>query len=413
MLTTRMQIQALADRLAGLPVTCKAKDFNEPWKSCWLALENAPAGQANLSLVESLENLPDREAVVEAIFSARPGEPPGEFPSLREMAVDLLPIDWIWPGWIPRSMITLLGAVPGAGKSFLALDLSKRVIQGEPFPDGQKAPKPGANVIYVDAEAVPQLLNERANSWKMVTERLFLMLPEPGGMIDFSLARYRDQLTEMVARLSPELVILDSLSSISSKGENSVEDVRTVLYYLNALAQDFNVGLVLIHHLRKAGVIQGRLIELGIDDFRGSSHIIAMARSVMGLSVVQTTSTLDRNGPRKLEIIKTNLGPYPHPLGFEFAPLQAGGVFLKWGKAPKAYHEPTLLEKCVAWLQDLLSQADAPLKPRDVIELGDGEGYSRALVYHAREALGEAIENTHGRKHPDNCWKWAQRDGQS
>jgi hypothetical protein len=54
-----------------------------------------------------------------------------------------------------------------------------------------------------------------------------------------------------------------------------------------------------------------------------------------------------------------------------------------------------------------------PLKPGQVIELGEGEGYSRALVYHARETLGDVIENTHGRKHPDNCWKWAQKEDES
>ena len=46
--------------------------------------------------------------------------------------------------------------------SYLALDLVRRIIADEPFPDGVPQPLPGANVIYVDAESVPQIISERA-----------------------------------------------------------------------------------------------------------------------------------------------------------------------------------------------------------------------------------------------------------
>ena len=271
---------------------------------------------------------------------------------------------------------------------------------------GSCSRRAGACVVYVDAEAVPQLLNQRALQWQMDSSRLFLLLPQPGEMIDFGQARDQDRLVEMVSALSPDLVIIDSLSSISTKGENNVEDVRLVLGYLNLLAQDFDIGLVLIHHLRKGSSLQARLWDVSIDDFRGSGHIIAMSRSVMGLSVVQAQAEPDRNGPRKLEIIKTNLGAYPSPLGFEFAPLQPAGVFLKWGSAPQPYQEPTQLEKCKAWLESLLRLSTEPLKPRQVIEQGEEEGYGRSLIYRAREELANSIQNTHGRQHPHNAWQW-------
>ncbi len=60
---------------------------------------------------------------------------------------------------------------------------------------------------------------------------------------------------------------------------------------------------------------QRHLADGGIHDFRGSGHITAMARTVLGLSVVQTGKTFSLNGPRRLELVKTNLGPYPNPLG--------------------------------------------------------------------------------------------------
>ena len=149
MLTNRMQVQSIADRLAGLTPTfgsraqpLKPSDFDEPWRTCWKALEQAAPGQERNALMRALEKSPDREWVIGSILSARPGAPLGKFPSLQELAPSLPEIEWIWPGWIPRGMITLLGSVPGAGKSFLALDLARRVLQGEPFPGNSPHPCP-------------------------------------------------------------------------------------------------------------------------------------------------------------------------------------------------------------------------------------------------------------------------------
>jgi hypothetical protein len=79
---------------------------------------------------------------------------------LAEIADDLPPITWFWSDWIPNGMITLLGSAPGIGKSFFALDLARRVIHGMAFPDGSATPRPGAAVIYVDAELVPQMMSD-------------------------------------------------------------------------------------------------------------------------------------------------------------------------------------------------------------------------------------------------------------
>ena len=129
---------------------------------------------------------------------------------------------------------------------------------------------------------------------------LFLMLPRPNDMLDFGRDEYKSQLHAMIQQIDPELIIVDSLSSVSTKGENNIEDIRGIMGYFNEIASTYNVGLVLIHHLRKRGGQQMQLdAALSIDDFRGSSHIIAMSRSVMGLSVVQASPDDQHNGPRK------------------------------------------------------------------------------------------------------------------
>lgn len=337
--------------------------------------------------------------------------PQQNFQSFAVLAERLPPVQWLWPGWIPRGMLSLLGAVPGAGKSLVGLDMARRIINGDAFPDGARNPYGPQNAIYVDAEMVPQLLKERATAWKVNLERLFLMLPNPNDMIDFGRPEYKDKLRNMVSKLKPGLVIIDSLSSVTSKGENNVEDIREIMGFLNELVNVHQTSMIVIHHLRKRGGPQQASLpgfsDLSIDDFRGSSHIIAMSRSVMGLSVVQTTPERDRNGPRKLEVIKTNLAAYPDPLGCELMPMHPNGVFLRYtDEAPKEYREPSKVDQCAEWLVMLLKDGE-PLRPKEVVDLAQEEGFSQATVYRARKTISNII-NTDGSQSPSNKWEWRE-----
>jgi len=412
MLTNRIQIQAIADLLAGLGESdLPIADFREPWRAAYGAVLHARGPGSNeaisaavqQALARALDERSDRESIIGAIFAAIPGTKL-EFPSLQKIAGSLPPVTWLWPDWIPVGMITLLGSVPGAGKSYVALDLARRIIAAEQFPDGAPIPRPAANVIYVDAEVVPQIINQRAGLWHMDTSRLFLMQPQDRLFIDFSEGTDRDTLIEMAYHLDPALIVVDSLSSISSKGENNVEDVREVLGFLNMLAKDAQCGLLLIHHLRKRGPVP-LLDVLDIDDFRGSGHIIAMARSVLGLSIVQTGSQPDRNGPRRLEVVKTNLARYPEPIGVQFLPQHPTGVLLQYGEPPEQYRQPTKAGECGQWLLKTLQEAGEPMKPAEIVALAEEVGFSRAMVYRARRLLEDSVRNTETGRHPRNMWE--------
>lgn len=339
------------------------------------------------------------------------GDTQQTYQTFAELAATLPPIRWLWPKWMPRGMITLLGAVPGAGKSMVALDFARRVIHNLPWPNGDPQTNlESRNVIYIDAEMVPQLLKERAEAWKIDMSKLFLMLPNPNDALDFSRTEYQQRLRAMATTLKPAMIVIDSLSSISTRGENNVEDIRGILSFFNELAATTQTALVLIHHLRKRGnSLQMGLpgFDVGIDDFRGSSHIIAMARVVMALSVIQTDATPNRNGPRKLEVLKSNLAGYPDPLGVEFLPLHPNGVLLQWAEeAPEPYKDDSKQDKCTQWLEQTLREATEPIKPKDVLKLAEYEGYGRTLVYEARRSLGAQIADTDGRQSPHNMWYW-------
>lgn len=406
MLSETLQIRALANRLAGIQEDFPAHLFTEPWRTCWQALEGVPPESAPQTLVDTVKEHPERERILQAIFSVRPESIRNDYPSLEVMAAMLKPIEWIWADWLPRGMLTVLGAAPGVGKSFLGMDLVWRILHGQTFPDGSPVQRRSdtSTVLYVDAEAIPQVINQRAQAYGIDCKRLFLLVPDLHESLDFGEQKYRDRLTEMLAALQPELVIVDSLSSIHSRGQNNVEDVRDLLRFLSSVAAAFGTGLLLIHHIRKPGNGQDmQAYDLSMSDLSGSGHIVAMARVVWGLHVVQTGPEPDPNGPRRLKMLKTNFGAYASPLGFVFQPRGDAAVLQWLDTPPEAYRPPTERERCEAWLLEQLQSG--PKKPKDIVQDAEAAGFSRAMVYRARKNLEGQIEDTTGRNSPQNRWQ--------
>jgi hypothetical protein len=150
-------------------------------------------------------------------------------------------------------------------------------------------------------------------------------------------------------------------------------------------------------------------VDFGMEDLSGSGYITQQARVVMGLRVVQTGPEFDPNGPRELKVLKSNLGAYPQPLGFNFEPLLPEGARLKWNnQAPKEFREPTQSDLCREWLENTLRENPQGLHPKEVLKLGFDQGFSRTMIFRARRELSVRITNTRGRQAPDNAWKWSE-----
>jgi hypothetical protein len=369
------------------------------------AMENEAEGVQRTSFIASMvfEELTanDRREIEET------AEENGRLEALN--ALDLPAIEWVWERWIPRGMLTVMGAMPSAGKSYVMLDLAARVIAGTTWPDGSAVGRSGP-VIYVDAENVPQIQAQRARAWGMDQSRLFLMRPEDTRlMVDFGDDYDRDRLLQGLWQLRPEMVVVDSLSTISTKGENNVEEVRSIFSFLSRAALDYGCGMVIIHHLRKPGAQQLPLPKfLSFNDLRGSSHITAMSRSIIGLHWVQTGQTMDLNSPRRMEVLKTNLCRYPKALGVEFRSMETDEEVaeLVYGEAPSEWEEPTKKKDCADWLIELLGDV-GELAPKEIMEAAEEAGYNERMVYRARKDLGDLVVDTQKRRHPGNKWRLA------
>jgi hypothetical protein len=399
----RWMIKTLLDGKTG---SVDVRQMDDPFlRSCFEAIRAVPAADRRYALIEYLTaHYGNWKELYDSLNTCSPPRE-GAFASYADLAPSLPPIDWFWEGWIPNRLLSALAAPPGAGKSMIALDLARRTMAGELGPDGAPIQPRSSKVIYVDAENIPQITMERARTWGMALDHLYPMLPPPYGIIDFDKPEERDRLIEMANALHPGLIVIDSLSMVSNQGDTNVEEVRPLLTFLAALANDADCAVLLIHHTRKRArnALPGR--QMTLDDVRGSGHIVAACRSLLGLSVIQTGPLPDPNGPRKLQILKTNLGTYPDPLGVRFFPCHPQkGVEVHYGDPPHPYLPPTTSDRCAEWLLSTLAEAGEPLRPREIVHAAQEAGFTRSAVYKARRQLGAQIANTAGRRNPENKW---------
>lgn len=329
---------------------------------------------------------------------------PLHYPSVDGTLDQLPDLRWLWHPWIARGQITLLTGDPSAGKSYLSLDLARRIAADTTWPDGTPVGQPGVT-LYVDAENRPSVLKIRVSNWTDAQrQRLYYMLPAPNlMMIDLEGDLDRERFLDRVYRLRPALIIIDSYGSISLKGENNKEDVQRILSFLTRVSRDYDCAVVIIHHLRKRSRIQLTLPQMpriSIHSVRGSGHIGAMATNILGLQLVGT----DQNGVRSLHVVKNNLGIAPEPIGVTFIPWSENPevAVISYGDVPEPDHDLTKVEQCMEWLVELLE--DGALSPSEIIDLAEYEDYNRRMVFRARNKLGAAIVDTEGPKHPSNRW---------
>src|SRR5262249_48435239 len=86
------------------------------------------------------------------------------------------------------------------------------------------------------------------------------------------------RLRDLIREREPVMLIADPLAELHTADENDNTGLRAVVAEFRALATEFNIAVVLIHHTRKGALSPG-----DPDNARGASAIIGAARAVLTL----------------------------------------------------------------------------------------------------------------------------------
>lgn len=214
--------------------------------------------------------------------------------------VDCVAIDWLWPGYLARGKLTLLGGDPDQGKSNITIDIASRLSDGRHMPFGPQPICPGSTVFLCSEDGLADTIWPRAEAAGADLNMLHSMdscILREGELTRFTLENDLELLGRAVQQVDASLVIIDAITSYMGKADhNSTTAVRGVLDPISAWAEKLNVSVLGVTHPPKA--TQANAIR----QFTGSFAYVAAARIAFFV-------TKDPENNRSLLLpVKNNIG---------------------------------------------------------------------------------------------------------
>ena len=210
----------------------------------------------------TLEEVTEVKAVAGAPATGWTGGAARRFAEVATLVDPVVPtgvaeLDRALGGGVVAGSVTLLGGEPGIGKSTLLLQLAASYSAQ------------GRRVLYVSAEESAAQLRRRA-------DRLELVLDDVWVQAETSLPAILDD----VKRLEPELLLVDSIQTVSTPTvasvPGSVTQVRECAQALLDVAKQSSIATMLVGHVTKEGTLAGpRTLEHLVDTvvaFEGDRH---------------------------------------------------------------------------------------------------------------------------------------------
>ncbi|WP_377302126.1 AAA family ATPase [Piscinibacterium candidicorallinum] len=223
-----------------------------------------------------------------------------------------------WEGYVPASVLTLLAAHGGTGKSMLALHLALAIAVGRPL---FGVPTRPGRVAFFSGEDPGTLVKARiariCKDWglseALLEDRLFLLdgtdgcpvlMQQPGKGKPSQPTSTYEELAQYVRGKGIDVVIVDNASETYDADENARADVRRFNLILRRLINEQQGAVVLIAHVDKASA---RGTVPGNESYSGSTAWHNSARSRLLLETIE-------GGRLKLSQLKLNVGRLAPPL---------------------------------------------------------------------------------------------------
>lgn len=316
-------------------------------------------------------------------------------------------LGWVWPGWIPAGMLTVLGGHVGDGKSTLVAAITAALTTGAPLPDG--AAMSAQNVLILSGEDdAASIIRPRLAANNADLDRVFILdgfrnpFDPDSAPERLELRHMPGQLHDIVTAHDIRLVIIDPLGSFLRRSDRASEGaIRDALQPLMNVIADTGVAVLGVMRVGKSGG-PGRPAQRLV----GSSAVPAIARSVIMLARVSGVDD-DEPGRVVLQVVKGNYARPPQPLAVEIhdngavrwlGPVDAGIDELAQGNAGLV-PSGTDRADAVEFLREYLAGEDAPAA--DVLAQAKKLGMTDITIRRAKKEAGVTSY-----RDPDHYGRW-------
>lgn len=233
-----------------------------------------------------------------------------------DLEATLPEIDWAWEGLIPKGFVSVVGALPGEGKTVLLTALAWQTTRPRGELLGREVAPTGA--VYVDFDAATgdgravRAWLERHKAAFPDGEKGHLAVLEPD-LETYGLGE--EELKELeteVKAFGAGLVVIDSFMAAFPLDVIKAHQVQAAFFHLRRLALNTGAAVVVIDHLPKP--MNGE--RAGARGLLGSIAKAAQARSVHILTRVPPKDVEGRHILR-WDVLKNSFAPVPEPFGLE------------------------------------------------------------------------------------------------
>ena len=301
---------------------------------------------------------------------------------IRGDAITLEPVRWLWTGFLPAGMLTILGGAPGCGKTTIALSLAAVVTSGGTWPDSTRCTQPGDVLVWSgeDANAVTAARLVAAGADMRRVHFIDGITGSDGEAFDPG----RDMaLLQATAEGLPDarLLVLDPIVSAVSGDSHKGAEVRRALQPVVTLGQRLGCAVLGITHFSK-----GTASRDPVERVTGSIAFAALARLVLVAARVKPEPGGDGEPRRVLMRAKSNIsaddGGFAYALErVEVAP-EVEGQRVRW------------LEALHGTARELLTEPDSGPAGED--EATGIDGFLRGLLADGPMSAGSIKRDSDG-----------------
>jgi DNA-binding winged helix-turn-helix (wHTH) protein len=278
---------------------------------------------------------------------------------------ELPEVAWTWQGLIPRGFVSMVGALPGEGKTVLLTALAWQATR----PQGELLGREVAHgpVVYLDFDA-PTGDGRATRRWLEAHARAFpdgdmdlITLLEPDGETYGLGEKEYEELTALAQERKPVLIVVDSFMAAWPVDPVKLHLVQGPMWYLRRLAQESGAALVVIDHLPKPTAQE----RAGARGLLGSVAKTAQARAVHILTRVAPKEVGGRH-VLKWECVKNSFAPLPEPFGVEL--VFEGGVRVEETALPEGTGNPKRDKARLAILELLNARAGEVVPKAELVQ---------------------------------------------